>query len=90
MLAILGFVAFLGWWSFGHFHFPAYVQVHEHYHYYLGAKYFPELEYSRLYQCTAVADIEAGLGSEVGNRWIRDLSTNELERGRDIVKDPAA
>jgi hypothetical protein len=90
MLAVLGVVALLAWWSFGHFHFPAYVQVHEHYHYYLGAKYFPELGYSRLYQCTAVADVEAGLGSQVANRWIRDLSTNELERGREIVKDPAA
>ena len=89
-LAVLGAIAFLAWWNFGLFHFPAYIQVHEHYHYYLGAKYFPELGYTRLYQCTAVADVEAGLGSQVATRWIRDLGTNELRRGRDIVKDPAA
>jgi hypothetical protein len=89
LLAVLGVIAFLGWWNFGLFHFPAYIQVHEHYHYYLGAKYFPELGYTRLYQCTAVADVEAGLGSEVANRWIRDLGTNELQRGRDIVRHPA-
>jgi len=89
LLALLGAMAFLAWWNFGLFHFPAYIQVHEHYHYYLGAKYFPELGYTRLYQCTAVADVEAGLGSQVANRWIRNLATNELQRGRDIVKNPA-
>lgn len=90
VLAALGLVAFLAWWNFGHFHSPAYIQVHEHYHYYLGAKYFPELGYTRLYECTAVADVEAGLGGQIANRWIRDLNTNELELGRDIVRDPGA
>jgi hypothetical protein len=30
----------------------------EHFHYYLGAKYFRELSYSRLYACTAVVEAE--------------------------------
>jgi hypothetical protein len=64
--------------------------VHEHYHYYLGAKYFPELEYTRLYQCTAVADVEAGLRQQVVKLWIRDLSTNRLTPGPSIISNPSA
>jgi hypothetical protein len=90
LLGGLALVAFLSWWNFGHFHYPEYVQVHEHYHYYLGSKYFSELGYTRLYQCTAIADVEAGFGAKVADRWIRDLSTNELERGAVAVKDPSA
>ena len=90
LLAGLALIAFASWWNLGHFNYPDYVQVHEHYHYYLGSKYFTELGYTRLYQCTAVADVEAGLGKQVADRWIRNLGTNELERGAVTVKDPAA
>src|SRR5262245_360574 len=47
LLALVGVAAFAAWWDFGRFHYGAFIQVHEHYHYYLGAKYFPELEYTR-------------------------------------------
>ena len=36
------------------------VHVWELYHHVLGAKYFDELGYTRLYDCTLVADVEAG------------------------------
>jgi hypothetical protein len=90
LLSGLGVVALACWWELGHFHFPTYLQVHEHYHYYLGAKYFPELEYTRLYQCTAVADVEAGLRQQVVRLWIRDLSTNRLTPAKDIISNPAS
>ena len=90
LLSGLGVFALACWWEFGHFHFPTYLQVHEHYHYYLGAKYFPELEYTRLYQCTAVADVESGLRPQVVKLWIRDLSTNRLTPGPDIISNPAS
>jgi hypothetical protein len=88
LLAALGCAAFLGWWNFGQFNFPSYIQVHEHYHYYLGAKYFPELRYARLYQCTAIADVEDD--AHTSNRWIRNLATNVLEEDRVVVADPSA
>ena len=44
------------------FHFDRYLHVWEIYHYYVGAKYFPELGYTRLYTCTALADEESGAG----------------------------
>ena len=88
-LSILGVLALGCWWELGRFHYPTYVQVHEHYHYYLGAKYFPELGYTRLYECTAVADVEAGLRRQVTSSWIRDLNTNRLSPGAAIVSNPA-
>ena len=84
-LKALGILAFLGWWNFGYFHFSAYVQLHEFPHYFLGAKYHSELGYTRLYHCTAVADAEQGLAADVSARWVRDLATNKLTKGADLL-----
>ena len=89
-LAALGVAAFGCWWNFGRFHNPGFIHVHEQYHYYVGAKYFRELGYTRLYHCAAVADIEDGLGGAVVNRWVRNLATNDLERGETILVDQKA
>jgi len=89
LLAVLGIAGAISWWNFGLFHFPAYVHMHEQYHYYIGSKYFPELGYTRLYQCTAVADAEAGLTDAVQKRWLRNLATNALEPGETVLVDPA-
>jgi hypothetical protein len=54
----------------------------EFFHYYLGAKYFRELGYEGLYDCTALADNEIALEDHVRPRiggWVRDLD--------DILKD---
>src|SRR4051812_31799087 len=53
LIALLGVAAFLCWWNLGRFNYPDFIQFHEQYHYYVGAKYFPELGYTRLYQCAA-------------------------------------
>ena len=90
LLAIVGIVAFACWWNLGHFHFDHYEHIWEHYHYYMGAKYAPELRYSRLYECTAVADMEDGMRARVKKRRMRDLAvTNELGPTDDIMRDPA-
>jgi hypothetical protein len=41
--------------------YPRFTHRHDQYHYYLGAKYFHELGYDRLYRCTAVAEDELGV-----------------------------
>ncbi len=50
---------------------------HEFFHYYLGAKYFRDLGYEGLYDCTALADQENAkeLGQPRGHvgDWVRDL-----------------
>ncbi len=58
------------------------VHLWDTYHYYLGAKYFPELGHEGLYDCTLAADLEAGQGGDLDRRYIRDLSTNRAEPAR--------
>ena len=73
-LAALGVTGALGWWWFGVAR-PWDVHEHDTFHYYVVAKYFPELGYRGLYLCALGADLEAGL--DPGPR-IRDLATNDL------------
>ena len=88
-LALCGLFAFASWWNLLHFHFDHYEHIWEHYHYYMGAKYGPELRYSRLYECTAAADMQDGLRGRVVKRNMRDLAhTNELGSTDAIVADP--
>ena len=90
LLGVLAVLALVSWWNFGRFHFPDYVHVHDSFHYYLGAKYFPELGYTRLYACTTAADVDAGLARDAAQRWVRNLETNVLERGAGQVLNPGA
>ncbi len=85
-LLVLGILGGVGWWNF--FSVPRYVHLHDGYHYFVGAKYFPELGYERLYVCTVIADIEAGLGDNLVGRRVRNLETNILERGTELALDP--
>jgi hypothetical protein len=90
LLALVGVISFFSWWNLGHFHFDHYVHIWEHYHYFIGAKYGPELRYSRIYECTAIADSEDGLRRRVRDRKIRDLATdNELRTTQAILDDPS-
>ncbi len=46
---------------------------------YTGSKYFEQLSYTRIYECTAVAEIENGRGAAVARRQQRDLRTNQIK-----------
>jgi len=85
-LLALGIAGGLGWWSFGSL--PAWIHAHDAYHYFVGARYFSELGYTRLYACTVVADAEAGLGADLESRRVRNLETNLIERGSRAAADP--
>jgi hypothetical protein len=87
-LAALGIFSFFCWWNLGKFHFDNFLHIWEHYHYYMGSKYFRELGYTRLYQCTGVAEIEQGFRDRVAKRQMRNLATNHLESSDEIVRDP--
>jgi hypothetical protein len=88
-LALLGVAALAAWWNFGQFHYSGgYLHYHEFFHYYLGSKYFPELGYTRLYDCVAAADAEQGFAMQASRRWVRNLETNELHVGSPAVLDP--
>jgi hypothetical protein len=88
LLAVLAAAACAGWWNFGRFQFPGYVQVHEHFHYYMGAKYFAELGYTRLYACTAIADREDGFADRLAGGLMRDLATNEFVPVSAVLQHP--
>jgi hypothetical protein len=88
-LAMIGLFSFFAWWNLGHYHFDHYIHIWEHYHYIMGAKYGPELRYARLYQCTAVADIQDGLTSRVKARKMRRIERdNELGTSDEIIAHP--
>lgn len=82
-------VAALTYFNFGAFHFGNYVHNWDTLHYYLGAKYFRELSYDRLYECIAVADAaEPRLARRVEHRTITNLRTNVLESTAEILAHP--
>ncbi|HWV38510.1 MAG TPA: hypothetical protein VN033_08525 [Vulgatibacter sp.] len=88
-IGLLGVLGVYGWFNYGKFHHGNFVHVWEHYHYYIGAKYFPELRYSRLYECSAIAEAELGRRDRVAARSMRDIaSTNLIGPTDDILAHP--
>jgi hypothetical protein len=98
VFAVLGLVAALTYFNFGAFHFGSFIHGWDTFHYYLGAKYFRELSYDRLYDCATVADAtrEAGESdaafasrrAHAERRTIRNLRTNRLESTADLLAHP--
>ncbi len=92
LLMVIGIVSCASWWNLGRFHFtPSFtIHYHEFYHYYLGGKYAPELGYTRLYECTLVAEDEyAHPGPRLAQlRIIRDLRNNVMVLAAPALADP--
>lgn len=85
LLVSLGLLAALSWWNLFQYSNKSYDHTYENYwdvyHYYIGSKYYPELEYTHLYECTLAADHEDGFAGLRGRR-IRNLTTNREEDAR--------
>jgi len=83
LLVAVAALSYLAHYNFGHFYYPddqvqpggGYVQIWDYYHYYVGSKYFRELGYTRLYDCTVIADLDDQVPHPDGP-LIRDLRTN--------------
>jgi len=88
LLLALGIGGALAYTNFGHLHFGNFIHVWDTYHYYMGAKYFPEVQYDLLYDCAAVADSESGLREVAAARTITDLRTNVMLKAADVVAHP--
>jgi len=98
VFAVLGLVAALTYFNFGAFHFGSFIHGWDTFHYYLGAKYFRELSYDRLYDCATVADATRDAGesdaafasrrAHAERRTIRNLRTNRLESTADLLAHP--
>ena len=87
-LVALGLCGFFAYFNFGHLHFGNFVHVWDTYHYVMGAKYFPELGYEKLYDCAAVANTENGRRDEVARQTITDLRTNVIIKTDEILAHP--
>ena len=74
--------------AFGDVQFP--YHRWDQFHYYIGGKYLPELDYTRIYQCTAVAEAERFGPFATARRTIRDLATEDLVRASTALADPDA
>ena len=88
ILGVLGLLAFAGWFNFGRFHYDDHVHQWDIYHYYIGAKYLPELGYTRMYECTTIAEAEVFGAASVAGRTITNLTTNLVEPAAPAVAEP--
>ncbi len=88
LLVALGCAGALAYCNFGHLHFGNFVHVWDTYHYYMGAKYFPEVGYDLLYDCAAVADAEDGLRAQTEARALTDLRTNVMHQASEVLQHP--
>ncbi len=89
LLLTLGVLGALGSFNFLQFRYgPGYGHPMDIYHYYVGAKYFNELGYTRLYECTTIADAESGFRDLAARRIIRNLETYEIESAVYALRDP--
>ena len=90
LLACLALLAALAWWDFAPQRLARTIHEWEFYHHFIGGKYLRELGYTRLYDCTLIADDEAGFEIPPALRPIRRLATNRIEMAADVSADPEA
>ena len=89
LLVLVGIVSFFAYWNFGAFHFGNYVHYWDSYHYYVGSKYFKELSFDLLYECSSIADSEEpSMRRKVELRKIMNLRTNVLGGTAEILANP--
>jgi hypothetical protein len=78
VLAALAFIAYFDFFN-PKVRYPEYYHRHEFFHYYLGSKYTKELGYTRIYECSAIAEVELGRGAQIRKRELRDLRENLIK-----------
>jgi hypothetical protein len=79
--AVFMLLGALAWTQFGNFNGGNPLQTWDSFHYFMGAKYFPEVGYFDLYRCGAAAERELGRAAEVDSAPIRDVEDNSIYPG---------
>lgn len=78
ILIVLIIFGFLGWYNFGLFHGDgSFLHEWEHFHYFIGSKYFPELGYDGLYVGAIAAKKEISSYYAPPSK-VRDLRTDKI------------
>lgn len=90
LLAGVALLSALAWFDFAPLRALRTLHDWELYHHFIGGKYLRELGYTRLYDCTLIADDESGFEIPAAQRPIRRLATNRVEMGAGVVADPDA
>ncbi len=78
-LVALGLLSAAAFFGFGQLHGGRLVHVWDSFHYVVGAKYFPELAYTGLYEAALAAERAAGLLPPGTTVPLRNLATNAIE-----------
>ncbi len=89
-LGVVALAAAAAWWNFGQLHQGRHLHVWEFFHHFVGAKYFPELGYTRLYDCALIADYEDDFAIRPERRPVRRLATNEVAFATEVLAEPDA
>jgi hypothetical protein len=85
-LAIAAIGAYFNGFRFG---YPKYYHRWDQYHYYMGAKYFPELGYKNLYKCAVVAQDDIGQHRyHLDRPFGGDATSERVEDFREEMRDP--
>jgi hypothetical protein len=87
VLIALVLATLAAWWHPYRGSLRTWLHAGDSFHYYVGAKYFDELGYSRLYDCMLVADFEAGQ-TDLRETHMRNLSTNRIETAARVLDRP--
>ncbi len=77
LLILLAVAAVAAYFEFGWLRYGRYMNPHDAYHYYMGAKYSREHNYFNLYRCSLIADKE--MRGIYRQSTIRDLETHRFE-----------
>jgi hypothetical protein len=89
--ALFSFAAVICYFQFFQIGYPEFYHRWEFFHYYMGAKYFPEMGYDGLYKCTAIAESDLGFAKEVRARKLRDIGhTNLIVSTTETLAHPEA
>ena len=77
LLWTVAVIAVLAWPNFGRMHGASGIHHWEQFHYFLGSKYFPELQYDGIYAASLAAELEL-TGRQPQQSHVRDLRDNRV------------
>lgn len=88
VLGALALVSVAAYFEFGWLRYDRYMNPHDVFHYYLGAKYSQETNYTFFYRCALIADAE--LDKRYSEKNIRNLDNARMESAARVLRHPEA
>jgi len=89
LLIVLAYFAIGNYYNWGNWRYNAFVNAYEFYHYYIGAKYSPEVGYFHMYEATLLADQTAEAAKPIFTKsHVRNLETGRKTTStQDVLND---